>query len=59
LRRLPYYRNIVAAAGVLNIYLLMLANLAILHGFADTPLFFQKAFLENGGRVFPSFVVTI
>jgi hypothetical protein len=38
----------VAVAGVLNVYLLMLANLAILHGFKDTPIFLQRAFFSEG-----------
>jgi hypothetical protein len=36
-------------AGVFNVYLLMLANLAILHGFTDTPIFLQKAFFSEDG----------
>jgi len=49
LHQKPYWRHIVAAAGVLNIYLLMLSNLAILHGFTNTPIFLQRAFFGEGG----------
>jgi len=43
-----YYRHLVSLAGCMNIVLLMIANLSILHGFDDTPLFIQRAFLREG-----------
>jgi hypothetical protein len=49
LRRKRYYRHLVGVAGVLDIFMLMTANLAILHGFSYTPIFLQKAFLADGG----------
>jgi len=45
----PYWRHIVALAGALNVFLLMLANLAILHGFSDSLLFLHLAFMEGNG----------
>lgn len=39
-----YGRVIVAVGGGFNIFLLMVANLAILHGFHKTPLFIMAAF---------------
>jgi len=44
-----YWRHIIGLAGVFNIYLLMLSNLAILHGFKDTPIFLKRAFFGEGG----------
>lgn len=38
-----------AAGGTLNIFLLMVANLAILHGFDNTPVFIERAFFVPGG----------
>eukprot|EP01112_Ceratiomyxa_fruticulosa_P012411 TRINITY_DN3433_c0_g1_i1.p1 TRINITY_DN3433_c0_g1~~TRINITY_DN3433_c0_g1_i1.p1 ORF type:complete len:575 (+),score=83.20 TRINITY_DN3433_c0_g1_i1:1591-3315(+) len=53
LRHKWYWRHIVGVAGSLNVFLLMIANLAILHGFEDSFLFIQKAFLsEDGLRTF-------
>lgn len=49
MKQLPWWKYAVAAAGSTNIFLLMLANLAILHGFQDTPLFLLLAFWEPGG----------
>jgi len=49
LRRKPYYRDLVAAGGTFNIFLLMVANLAILHGFDNTPVFIERAFFVEGG----------
>jgi len=40
-----------ATVGVLDILLLMAANLAILHGFSRTPLFFERAFLGEGAGI--------
>jgi len=45
----PFYRNLVAFAGACNIFLLMIANLAILYGFELTPVFIYQAFLVPGG----------
>jgi membrane-bound O-acyltransferase GUP1_2 len=58
LRRLPYWHHVKAAAGALNIFLLMLANLAILHGFADTPFFLRKAFWGEHGEGFSVFLAS-
>jgi D-alanyl-lipoteichoic acid acyltransferase DltB (MBOAT superfamily) len=46
-----YYRYIVAVAGTFNVFLLMIANLAILHGFQDSYTFVHNAFLVEGGLV--------
>ncbi|KAL9647636.1 hypothetical protein ABK040_015126 [Willaertia magna] len=35
--------------GGISIILLMIANLAIMHGFEDTPLFIKQLFWQNGG----------
>eukprot|EP00026_Physarum_polycephalum_P006722 Phypoly_transcript_06773.p1 GENE.Phypoly_transcript_06773~~Phypoly_transcript_06773.p1 ORF type:complete len:556 (+),score=47.78 Phypoly_transcript_06773:236-1669(+) len=45
----PYWRYIVMFAGGLNIFLLMIANLAILHGFTNSGIFFERAFLHGEG----------
>jgi len=55
LRQKWFYRHLVAAAGTFNIFLLMVANLAILHGFTNTPIFIERAFFVPGG--FTTFVV--
>jgi len=44
-----YYRFLVAMVGSFNIFLLMVANLAILHGFADSVVFIWNAFFAPGG----------
>eukprot|EP01116_Phalansterium_solitarium_P001679 TRINITY_DN11494_c0_g1_i1.p2 TRINITY_DN11494_c0_g1~~TRINITY_DN11494_c0_g1_i1.p2 ORF type:complete len:249 (-),score=102.86 TRINITY_DN11494_c0_g1_i1:96-842(-) len=44
------WRWLVSAAGASNIFLLMIANLAILHGFDGTPVFLRNAFLVPGGQ---------
>eukprot|EP01132_Coremiostelium_polycephalum_P009730 gene9730-11949_t len=49
LRRKWYWRYIVALGGTFNIFLLMVANLAILHGFENSVLFIRNAFFEEGG----------
>ncbi|GAM17403.1 hypothetical protein SAMD00019534_005780 [Acytostelium subglobosum LB1] len=49
LRRTWYWRYVVAVAGTFNIYLLMIANLAILHGFANSILFIKLCFFGEGG----------
>ncbi len=47
-REFRYFREIHALAGVFDIFLLMIANLAILHGFEYTPIFVRMAFLGEG-----------
>eukprot|EP00761_Pharyngomonas_kirbyi_P008956 gb/GECH01008970.1/.p1 GENE.gb/GECH01008970.1/~~gb/GECH01008970.1/.p1 ORF type:complete len:581 (+),score=50.26 gb/GECH01008970.1/:1-1743(+) len=42
----PYFRHILAVCGSGNILLLMAANLAILHGFKGTYVFFRKFILS-------------
>jgi len=49
LQKLWYYRLIAAAAGAFDIVLLMVANLAILYGFDQTPEFLTRAFFSDGG----------
>ncbi|GAM17035.1 hypothetical protein SAMD00019534_002100 [Acytostelium subglobosum LB1] len=49
LRKKWYWRYIVALAGTFNIFLLMVANLAILHGFENSILFIKNAFFIEGG----------
>ncbi|EGC31081.1 hypothetical protein DICPUDRAFT_157122 [Dictyostelium purpureum] len=51
LRRKWYWRFMVAAAGTFNIFLLMVANLAILHGFENSIIFIKNAFFSEGGFV--------
>ncbi|KAF0975304.1 hypothetical protein FDP41_005675 [Naegleria fowleri] len=38
--------------GAVSIITLVIANLAIMHGFADTPLFIHQLFWQSGGFVF-------
>lgn len=45
----PYWRHILSLAGALNVFLLMLANLAILHGFTNSVLFLRQAFVPETG----------
>jgi D-alanyl-lipoteichoic acid acyltransferase DltB (MBOAT superfamily) len=47
----PYWHNIVMFAGGINVFLLMIANLAILHGFTNSVLFLQNAFVHENGVV--------
>jgi len=49
LHRKPFWRHIVAFSGTANIFLLMVANLAILHGFEYTPVFVERAFFSEKG----------
>ncbi|EAL63159.1 membrane bound O-acyl transferase family protein [Dictyostelium discoideum AX4] len=49
LRRKWYWRFMVAIAGTFNIFLLMVANLAILHGFENSIIFIHNAFFVPGG----------
>ncbi|EFC36510.1 predicted protein [Naegleria gruberi] len=39
-------------SGAISIITLIIANLAIMHGFADTPLFIHQLFLQPGGFVY-------
>jgi len=50
-----YSRNLVGAVGSLNIFLLMISNLAILLGFEDSFKFLSRAFLSEEGGL-PLFV---
>lgn len=49
LRKKWFWRYIVACAGTFNIFLLMVANLAILHGFTNSVTFVKNAFFSEGG----------
>uniref|UniRef100_A0A7S3LVY8 Uncharacterized protein n=1 Tax=Palpitomonas bilix TaxID=652834 RepID=A0A7S3LVY8_9EUKA len=49
LARIPMYEVVISWAGALNIFLLMIANLAILYGFGGTKLFLERMFLSDGG----------
>ncbi|EGG22709.1 membrane bound O-acyl transferase family protein [Cavenderia fasciculata] len=49
LRKKWYWRYIVALSGTANVFLLMVANLAILHGFENSILFIRLAFFNEGG----------
>eukprot|EP01133_Synstelium_polycarpum_P004295 gene4295-5016_t len=49
LRKKWYWGYIVALAGTCNIFLLAVANLAILHGFENSILFIKNAFFGEGG----------
>jgi len=47
--RPTWHRRVVALAGGFNIHLLMLANLAILHGFDGSWVFLKHSFVREGG----------
>ncbi|KYQ90287.1 membrane bound O-acyl transferase family protein [Tieghemostelium lacteum] len=49
LRKRWYWRFIVAMGGTFNIFLLMVANLAILHGFENSKIFIANAFFHQEG----------
>jgi len=51
LRKKPYFRYLIIAGGSINIMLLMLTNLAILHGFNNTPILLERAFFSREGFI--------